>query len=169
MFCGPVVGRKGRVPVYARSKIIINKAHTSTKLIQQFTLCPLLIGLSIYCPFVPFKLLKRCHTVPSSSSLIFFCWVRERARVISDTKVTVYVLKLQFIHVLKFWVSERARVISHSKLTVYILNFEYAKPGTLRDRHNIDESEVTTDGTSKLIGSRPVTEYCSSTIPVRCN
>ena len=27
---------------------------------------------------------------------------------------------------------------------------------------NIDESEVTTDGTSKLTGGRPVTEYCSS-------
>ena len=27
---------------------------------------------------------------------------------------------------------------------------------------NIDESKVTTDGTSKLTGGRPVTEYCSS-------
>ena len=32
-----------------------------------------------------------------------------------------------------------------------------------RDRIlNIDESEVTTDGTSKLTGGRPVTEYCSA-------
>ena len=34
--------------------------------------------------------------------------------------------------------------------------------GQLERILNIDESEVTTDGTSKLTGGRPVTEYCSS-------
>ena len=32
--------------------------------------------------------------------------------------------------------------------------------GQLERILNIDESEVTTDGTSKLAGGRPVTEYC---------
>ena len=48
--------------------------------------------------------------------------------------MTVYVLKLQFFHVLNFWVPERARVIYHDKKQLYVLNFEYAKPGTLRDK-----------------------------------
>jgi hypothetical protein len=34
--------------------------------------------------------------------------------------------------------------------------------GQLERILNIDESEVTTNGTSKLTGGRPVTEYCSS-------
>ena len=34
---------------------------------------------------------------------------------------------------------------------------------------NIDENEVTMDGTSKLIGSCPVTEYCSSDAHVGSN
>ena len=61
-------------------------------------------------------------------------WVRRPARVIFHTKVTVYVLKLQFIHVLNFWVPERARLIYHVKKQLYVLNFEYARPRTLRDR-----------------------------------
>ena len=48
--------------------------------------------------------------------------------------ITVLRTQQKKIKVLKFWVSERARVISHFKLTVYVLNFEYAKPGTLRDK-----------------------------------
>ena len=72
IFCGPIVIVVKSGYRYARSKIIVNKANTSTQLIQQYALCPWLTERSIYCSFVPLKLLKRCHTVPSSSSLIFF-------------------------------------------------------------------------------------------------
>ena len=34
--------------------------------------------------------------------------------------------------------------------------------GQLQRILNIDESEVTADGTSKLTGGRPITEYCST-------
>ena len=46
---------------YATSKIIVNKANTSTQLIQQYALCPWVIYYSLYGSYLVFKWLKRCH------------------------------------------------------------------------------------------------------------
>ena len=63
-------------------------------------------------------------------------WVHERARGILHDKLMFYVLNKKKIKVLNFWVPERARVIHHDKKQLYVLNFEYAKPGTLRDKES---------------------------------
>ena len=69
IFCGPIVIVVKAGYRYARSKIIVNKANTSTQLIQQYALCPWVIYCSLYGSYLVFKWLKRCHTVPLSSSL----------------------------------------------------------------------------------------------------
>ena len=55
-------------------------------------LCLWLIHCSFYGSYLVFKWLKRCHTVPLASSLIFFCWVRERACVILHDNLLFYVI-----------------------------------------------------------------------------